>query len=167
MLLLFPYRIGAATTTSQGWLFQEAESLYLFTTWREQLLRWTVSKIWVGIFRQRIRKRVYLHLSLIEKHKSTLSYIKDLFKHVKTAITFPPKQHFFKRKSQVLSVFSKNTYQPWLVCLAGLSVGCKTKQLPLRFPVGHMPGLQGQVPSGGHSRGHHTLMLLFSPSKSK
>ena len=45
--------------------------------------------------------------------------------------------------------------------LSGLSAGLQPKGSPVRFPSGHMPGLQAKVPSeGGHARGNCTLVFL-------
>ena len=38
--------------------------------------------------------------------------------------------------------------------------GLRTKEAPVRFPVGSHAWVAGQVPSGGHVRGNHTLMFL-------
>ena len=57
---------------------------------------------------------------------------------------------------------------PWLVWLNVLSNGLWTKRMLVQFPVRD----PGQVPSGGHVRGNHTLMFLslsssFPLSKNK
>ena len=53
---------------------------------------------------------------------------------------------------------------PWLVWLNGLSVGLRTKGPRVGFPVRAHAWVAGQVPSGGRSRGNHTLMFLSSSS---
>ena len=54
---------------------------------------------------------------------------------------------------------------PWLVWLSGLNMGLWTKGSLVPFPVGAGAWVAGQVPSGGCSRGNHTLMFLsLSPS---
>ena len=43
--------------------------------------------------------------------------------------------------------------------------GLQSKGLPVRFPVRAHVWVAGQVPSGGHTRGNHTLIFLsLSPS---
>ena len=60
--------------------------------------------------------------------------------------------------------------EPWLVWLAGLRVGLKTKRLPVQFPVRTQAWDVGQVPSWGRERQliAHTLVFLslsfFLPS---
>ena len=49
---------------------------------------------------------------------------------------------------------------PWLVWLSGLSMGLRTKGLPVRFPVRAHTWVAGQVPRRGHTGGNHTLMFL-------
>ena len=55
---------------------------------------------------------------------------------------------------------------PWLVYLSGLGVGWEPKGCQFNSQSGHMPGFAGQVPSGGHVRGNHTLMFLSLSSPS-
>ena len=38
--------------------------------------------------------------------------------------------------------------------------GLRTKGLPVQFPVREHAWIAGQVPSGGHERGNHTLIFL-------
>ena len=54
----------------------------------------------------------------------------------------------------------KNCFSPWLVWLSGLSAGLQTKGSLVQFPVRAHAWVVGQVPSGGHVRGNHTLMFL-------
>ena len=61
-----------------------------------------------------------------------------------------------------LLLFKKGKIWPWLVWLSGLSTSLRTKGLPVRFPVRAHAWAVGQVPSGGHMRGNHMLMLFFS-----
>ena len=75
-------------------------------------------------------------------------------------------------KLQLLN--QKDEFQPWLVWLSGLSAGLQNKGSLVRFPVRAHAWVAGQVPSGGRTRGNHTLMFLslfFSlpspPSKNK
>ena len=49
---------------------------------------------------------------------------------------------------------------PWLVWFSGLSTGLQTKALWVRFPVRAHTWVAGHVPSGGRTRGNHTLMFL-------
>ena len=44
--------------------------------------------------------------------------------------------------------------------LSGLSAILQNKMSPVRFPVRAHAWLAGQVPSRGHRRGNHTLMIL-------
>ena len=79
----------------------------------------------------------------------------------------PSPYHFWPYSSclEILLKFSVN--QPWLVWLSGLSAGQRTKCLPFQFPVRAHAWVAGQVPSGGHVRGNHTLPFLsFSSSLS-
>ena len=39
-------------------------------------------------------------------------------------------------------------------------MGLQTKGLPVQFPVRAHAWVAGQVPSGGHAAGNHTLMFL-------
>ena len=50
--------------------------------------------------------------------------------------------------------------EPRLVWLSGLSASLQTKGLPVRLPVRACAWVAGQVPSGEHTRGNHTLMFL-------
>ena len=54
----------------------------------------------------------------------------------------------------------KKLEEPWLVWLIALSSGLCTKGSLVRFPVRAHAWLAGQVLSGGHLRGNHTLMFL-------
>ena len=54
----------------------------------------------------------------------------------------------------------QNRNMPWLVWLSGLSAGLRTKGSLVQFPVRAHAWVVGQVPSGGHTRGKHTLMFL-------
>ena len=58
--------------------------------------------------------------------------------------------------------FLKHNYGPgpWLVWLSGLSTGLRTKGSLVQFPIRAHAWVAGQVPSGGHMRGNHTLMFL-------
>ena len=56
--------------------------------------------------------------------------------------------------------FLKKISAPWLVWLSGLSASLQTKGLLVQFPVRAHAWIVGQVPSGGHVRGNHTLMFL-------
>ena len=50
---------------------------------------------------------------------------------------------------------------PWLMRLsAALSVGLRTKESPVCFPVRAHSWVAGQVPIKEHVRGNHTLMFL-------
>ena len=55
----------------------------------------------------------------------------------------------------------------WLVWLSGLSVGLKTKESLVQFPVRVHAWVAGQVPIWEHERGNHTLvpcpLSLLSP----
>ena len=62
---------------------------------------------------------------------------------------FLPFPHFLKKISAL-----------WLVWLSGLSASLQTKGLLVQFPVRAHAWIVGQVPSGGHVRGNHTLMFL-------
>ena len=62
------------------------------------------------------------------------------------------------------NILNKVANQPWLVWLGGLSAGLRTKGLPVRFPVRAHTWVVGQVPSGEHTRGNHTLMFTYLPS---
>ena len=57
-------------------------------------------------------------------------------------------------------------FSPWLVWLSGLSASLRTKGLLVRFPVRAHAWFAGQVPSGGCTRGNHTLMFLSLSSPS-
>ena len=59
-------------------------------------------------------------------------------------------------KKQIQWPFKKS----WLDWLSGLSASLWTKELPVQFPVRAHAWVAGQVPSGGHVRGNHTLMFL-------
>ena len=49
---------------------------------------------------------------------------------------------------------------PWLVWLSGLSTGCKPKCCRFDSQFRAHAWVAGQVPSGGHMRGNHTLIVL-------
>ena len=49
---------------------------------------------------------------------------------------------------------------PWLVWLSGLSADLQTKGSLVGFPIQTHAWDAGQVPSWGHARGNHTLMVL-------
>ena len=53
------------------------------------------------------------------------------------------------------------------MALAGIAQwierGLQTKELLVQFPFKTHAWVVGQVPSGGHMRGNHTLMFLFLP----
>ena len=53
----------------------------------------------------------------------------------------------------------KSRQEPSLVRLSGLSADLQTKGSPVWFPVRARAWVAGQVPSGGHTRGNHTLMF--------
>ena len=50
--------------------------------------------------------------------------------------------------------------EPWLVWLSGLSTSLQTKGSPVQFLVRAHAWVEGQVPSGSHVRGNHTLTFL-------
>ena len=63
------------------------------------------------------------------------------------------------------AVNNKEAVLPWLVWLCELSTDLRTKGFPVQFPIRAHAWVAGQVPSRGHARGNHTLMLLsLSPS---
>ena len=63
----------------------------------------------------------------------------------------------------------KNTTQPWLMWLSGLSAGLRAKGSPVQLPVRAHAWVAGQVPSRGRTGGSHTdvSLPLFLPSALK
>ena len=55
----------------------------------------------------------------------------------------------------------RNSREPWLAWLSGLSTRLQTKGSPVPFPVREHAWVVGQVPSRGRTRGNHTLRFLF------
>ena len=49
---------------------------------------------------------------------------------------------------------------PWLLSLSGLNADLRTNDSLVRFPVRAHAWVVGQVPSGGCTRGNHTLMFF-------
>ena len=57
------------------------------------------------------------------------------------------------------------TLWPRLVWLSGLSASLRARGSPMPYPVRAHAWVAGQVPSGGHVRGSHTLMFVsLSPT---
>ena len=61
--------------------------------------------------------------------------------------------------------FNKNTTEPWLVWLSGLSASLQTKGSWVQFPVRAQAWVAGQVPSRECERGNHTVMFLLVSGK--
>ena len=62
--------------------------------------------------------------------------------------------------SKPMNMFLKVKKTPWLVWLSGKSAGLRNGRSLVRFPVRAHAWVAGQVLSGGHVRGNHTLMFL-------
>ena len=64
-----------------------------------------------------------------------------------------------------IALYLKYIYSPSWCVSVDLSAGLQTKGSPVRFPVRAHAWVAGQVPSGRHARGNHTLIFLsLSPS---